>query len=223
MSKPTRICSIDGCGRIRHARGWCQMHYRRWQNKNNPPCAIDGCDTPMLARGWCIAHYERWRAHGDPLGGGPIVYATPEEAFAARTERQGDCLIWIGGKLPDGYGQISVGGRRVRVHRYAWEREHGPIPEGVEVDHICHSRACVNVKHLRIVTRAQNMANQSGAHRDNKSSGVRNVHRHGNGWRVSIGKDGKPRGFGTYPTIEEAAEVAEQARKELFGEYAGRG
>src|SRR5699024_11332791 len=98
----------------------------------------------QLRRGLCIMHYRRWQKHGDPLGGGER-YATPEEAFLARTEPiVGDpgCLIWTGVLDGSGYGRLRVNGRPVRAHRYAWEREHGPIPDGMFIDHTCWQRSC---------------------------------------------------------------------------------
>lgn len=186
-------------------------------------CSIDGCDNEHLARGWCGKHYRRWQKHGDPNHVRQTRYSDPEESFKARTEWQGDCLIWTGTITKSGYGHISFDGKHFRAHRYAWERVNGPIPDGKHIDHICHNKACVNVAHLRLATVRQNLSNRSGATKGNIRSGIRNIKKHGNGWQVRVGKNGKQYHFGTYQDIEEAAEVAEQARKELFGEYAGRG
>lgn len=184
-------------------------------------CSIDGCERPVVAWGWCDPHYRRWRRHGDPTGG-ITYYSSPEEAFAAKTEWRGECLEWTGSRMRNGYGTTTVNRGSVLAHRYAWERANGPIPEGMEIDHICHNRACANVEHLRLVTSAQNSFNRGGP-LDRSISGIRNVRKNHKGWQVSLQKNGQWFGFGTYPTIEEAAEVAERARKELFGEFAGRG
>lgn len=226
-----KLCSIDGCGEKHTARGWCKRHYYIWKRNGDPlivkwaprgpSCSIEGCRNKHKAYGWCENHYKRWQRHGDPEAG-QQQYKTPEEAFHARTQWDGECLIWIGSSGTGGYGAIQVDGRLEKTHRYAWERENGPIPSGFEIDHICWNTACANIEHLRVVTRQQNVSNLSGA-RSNSSSGVRNVHKKGNGWVVRVRKNGVSHHFGTYKTIEEAAEVAERARKELFGNYAGRG
>lgn len=68
------------------------------------------------------------------------------------------CWIWTGYTVK-GYGQ--VGGRP--AHRVAYEREHGQIPAGMEVDHLCRVPLCVNPDHLEPVTRAENMRRRAAA------------------------------------------------------------
>lgn len=147
------------------------------------------------------------------------LYATPAEAFAARTEVQGDCLIWTGATRHGGYGQLKVDGRKIAAHRYAFERENGPIPEGMVLDHICHNRACCAVSHLRLATSAQNAQNRSGPTRG--TSFPRGVTRHGSGYQVQVRHRGTLRTIGTFSTIEEASTAASKARLELFGAFAG--
>lgn len=69
----------------------------------------------------------------------------------------GGCVLWCGAKTPTGYGQIGVDGRRVSVHRISYQAFHGVIPLGLEVDHICRVRHCVNPYHLQAVTHAENV------------------------------------------------------------------
>lgn len=63
------------------------------------------------------------------------------------------CVIPTSHKLnPDGYfRKYIVGHGHTMYHRFVWQREHGPIPEGYEVDHMCKTRACCNVQHLRLL------------------------------------------------------------------------
>lgn len=190
-------------------------------NRTIKTCSIEGCDKPASSRGWCHTHYTRWYRHGDPNV--RLCAASPEETFRKYTEWSGNCLIWTGYKNNNGYGVMSIDGVVKYAHRYAWERTSGNIPNGKSVDHICHTPACVNKKHLRLSSHTQNMWNLSGPATNNQSSGVRNVYRSGNRWRVQVKKNGILNWFGTYATVEEAAVVAEQARLELFGEFAGRG
>lgn len=68
----------------------------------------------------------------------------------------GPCLIYLGADNGNGYGQFSYGGRNGYAHRYAWERENGPIPDGMTVDHLCRVRRCVNAKHMELTDRVDN-------------------------------------------------------------------
>jgi hypothetical protein len=56
-----------------------------------------------------------------------------------------------------GYGAFMVGGRNVRVHRWAYETLVGPIPDGLVIDHLCRVRNCVNPDHLEPVTHRENI------------------------------------------------------------------
>ncbi len=68
---------------------------------------------------------------------------------------QSGCHIWLGAKVY-GYGQISVNRKTRRVHRVAYEILVGPIPEGMQIDHKCKTRACWNPNHLQVVTAREN-------------------------------------------------------------------
>lgn len=67
------------------------------------------------------------------------------------------CWIWQGSKhWRWGYGHLAVNRRIRSAHCVYYERLVGPIPEGLELDHTCHRRDCVNPKHLEPVTPAIN-------------------------------------------------------------------
>lgn len=188
-----------------------------------PICKIDNCKNTERARGWCNMHYERWRLHGDPGSAELRTHSTPSEALRHRLVPQGGCLIWTGGKDSHGYGQIADSGRTYKVHRYVWEQANGPIPGNLEIDHICHNRACAKVEHLRLVTRAQNSSHLSGP-RSTSSTGHRNVYRVDGGWRVQIQHRGKVHHFGKHDNLDHAIALAAEKRQELFGQpYAGKG
>jgi len=82
---------------------------------------------------------------------------SPEARFRAKTRPdQLGCLVWRGA-LVKGYGYIEVGGRLIRAARFAWQQRYGPIPDGMEIDHLCRNPACVKVTHLEAVTHRQNV------------------------------------------------------------------
>lgn len=68
-----------------------------------------------------------------------------------------DCILWDGSLSPKGYGRISIKGKFFRAHRVIYEEVHGPIPEGLVIDHLCRSHSCVNVAHMEVVTNRENV------------------------------------------------------------------
>lgn len=64
------------------------------------------------------------------------------------------CWVWLGSVNGAGYGQH--GQKRTGVHRIAYELWNGPIPRGVQVDHKCRVRCCVNPEHLRLLSPSAN-------------------------------------------------------------------
>ena len=185
-------------------------------------CSIDGCDGKFYGRSWCQKHYRLWYDHGDPQADRRKNYATPQDAFRARTVRDGDCLVWTGALKENGYATLRHGGRLVYVHRWAWEAANGPTPEGMQVDHTCWNRACVELSHLRLATSAENTRNMSGPMKTN-SLGVRNVYKKRGRFHVSVMRDGKVYSAGPFHTLKRAGQEAQALRATLFGAFAGRG
>lgn len=81
------------------------------------------------------------------------------------------CHIWTGSVTEDGYGMFSWAGRKVIAHRWVYEAIVGPIPEGLELDHLCKNRGCVNTQHLEVLTHNENLrrSNTVGARNRDKS------------------------------------------------------
>ena len=111
-------------------------------------CSVYECARPRHTRDLCRLHYRR------PTIG--HVPDSPEVRFWRFVDR-GECWLWTGPLNPNGYAQFSVEGRRVYAHRFAYELLIGPIPDGLQLDHLCRVRHCVNPKHLEPVTCQENL------------------------------------------------------------------
>lgn len=75
--------------------------------------------------------------------------------------QEGDCLIWKGAKDNNGYGMITLNRKTARLHRLIYAYYNGPILDGYTIDHVkdrgCHSKACLNIKHLEAVMERVNI------------------------------------------------------------------
>lgn len=84
------------------------------------------------------------------------------ERVLARCDRSGPCWVWQGATT-NGYGRIRVAGVLLIVHRLVYELVVGPVPDGLDLDHLCRVRACCNPAHLEPVTRRENLLRGQGA------------------------------------------------------------
>lgn len=67
------------------------------------------------------------------------------------------CWEWTRARDNNGYGIITLNMKQVRLHRLVWELVHGPIPEGLTIDHLCRCKPCCRPDHLEPVTMAENL------------------------------------------------------------------
>jgi len=80
---------------------------------------------------------------------------TAEARFWEKVEKTDGCWNWTGTKSR-GYGGFLFDGRQIGAHRFSLLLAGREIPRGLEVDHLCRNRGCVNPDHLDIVTRLEN-------------------------------------------------------------------
>ena len=86
-----------------------------------------------------------------------------QERFWEKVDRSGDCWEWTAAKTTWGYGYFYFEGRPRQAHRVGYMLTVGPIPDGLELDHLCRNRACVRPDHLEPVTGRVNLLRGEGA------------------------------------------------------------
>ena len=86
------------------------------------------------------------------------VPADIEVRFAEKVLLAEDCWLWLGARSSTGYGVFRAYGRVVKAHGFAYERFVDDVPKGLELDHLCNVRHCVNPDHLEPVTHTENVA-----------------------------------------------------------------
>jgi hypothetical protein len=122
-------------------------------------CAVPGCEidaVPHQRGGLCRAHDSRMRRTGSVRADRPVIPLGTAEvdrllAWVEKDSSSG-CWNWTG-KLHNGYG---VSGGKF-AHCRSWRLLRGPIPDGLQIDHLCRNRRCVNPDHLEPVTPRENM------------------------------------------------------------------
>lgn len=89
---------------------------------------------------------------------------TPEQRFWAKVDKSSptECWIWKAAKHRNGYGNFWTGKRPMLAHRYAYTILVGPILTGLQIDHLCRNRACVNPAHMEPVTLQENLRRGQG-------------------------------------------------------------
>lgn len=76
--------------------------------------------------------------------------------FWEKVSKTDNCWNWTGQKSEKGYGLFSVQRKRKRAHQIAYLLSVGPIPDGLQLDHLCRNKSCVNPEHLEPVTSREN-------------------------------------------------------------------
>lgn len=143
-------------------------------------CRSPVCDRPSKFVGLCYTHYRRFNLKGEDALLTPIrrkitFGEAAANGFASLYDADPDTGCWMWNHtLMDGYGVCPpFNGFRARAHRAVYEFHKGPIPEGLELDHLCHTaavergecqewgvcphRKCVNPDHLEAVTHQENV------------------------------------------------------------------
>lgn len=149
----------------------CDRHYNRWLKSGATAdpiklvvarCTVAKCPGSVVGWGYCATHYANWRHTGDPLAA-PVAWRT---RFFMKVDRRSDdeCWPWLGAiNATTGYGYFNQEGQTRLAHGVAYEIGIGPVPDGLQLDHQCRNRPCVNWHHLMPVTAHENILRSNGA------------------------------------------------------------
>lgn len=139
-----------------------------------------------------------------------------QEMYAVDPSTQ--CWNWLRAVNTNGYGTMTRNGANISAHRWMYIQRFGPIPDGLQLDHICRNRLCVNPDHLRLATNAQNNQNRDARGNRGNSSGYRGVSwdKGMKKWLAHATVAGTLHRLGYYATPEEASDVAADFRAQYM-------
>ena len=142
------------------------------------------------------------------------VGATDSERFWGKVDKTDSCWNWTGAKQ-NGYGIFRIGGRSQIAHRVSYMWANGDIPEGAQMDHMCHNRSCINPEHLRFADHALNGQNRSTAN-SNSKSGIRGVYwlESGKCWMARAMLNRAHHEIGRFSNMGDAEQAVIQWRRE---------
>ena len=228
-------CGYVGCNAKAESRGYCPSHYEKIRRSVGFPgqmkCLIDGCNKPAIAKGLCENHRKIQRKYG-------YIPRTVKDKNVF-TFKGGICEITLFNYLgsitaitvidQDDYlcvkeqkwhlsqkGYVLTNG----IPRHLTHVIMGPIPIGLEIDHINHDTLDNRKTNLRIVNHYQNMANQQL--RKSNTSGFKGVtwEKSSQKWVAQLRHKNKCLKLGRYRSKEEAALSYNRKAVEIWGEYA---
>ena len=119
-------------------------------------CYAPECNEPVRSHGLCMMHYRRLLRSGlltRPKQRGKLP-RDPIRRFFELVEINPEtgCWNWTGQRMKNGYCRFQLrGGVKPLAHRYSYEHFNGPIPDGMQLDHICENTRCVYPAHLKPV------------------------------------------------------------------------
>ena len=199
------------------------------------PCTVHLCENPQVARGWCDMHYRRWKAHGHPGIARPVItdedcFVDVITRRIPLRNRQGVVRAWtlVDADRFDELNQwvwhlgerYAVRGAGARAQRRLIQMHRVVVglpsidDDPRQADHINREPLDNRSVNLRIVTSQQNAQNRSSA--QGSSSRYRGVSWSGGRWLAMVFADGAHHYVGRFKDEEEAADAVRVARQRLL-------
>lgn len=180
------ICLTEGCSNAAYAKGFCSGHYSRWRKHGvdmckspiremGRGCSVPGCDNKHAGHGYCQNHMKKWKRYGDPEAFHPRWKARVNWVEENKDYQGGDCLKWPFSAGDHGRGTVQINGRQISAPRAMCIAAHGmPSDESLETAHSCGMghEGCMNPRHLRWATKAENTVDRALHGRDRKGTQI---------------------------------------------------
>jgi hypothetical protein len=115
-----------------------------------------GCGEKTVVNRWANRHHGHAKGQPRRFLQGHQHRKTVAPACGYIVDAETGCWIWKLGLDRAGYGKTKRGGISVHAHIALWRDRHGPVPDGLELDHLCRTPACCNPDHLEAVTPTEN-------------------------------------------------------------------
>lgn len=144
--------SLVTIGTVAEYCGVKQCVVRRWTDIGLLPCQRSAGGTRLFD----MTVVKQAHAVGD-LRGDRYHRPAVQRIWAQVTQDESGCWTFTGGLTLAGYGQIRADDRGQGTHRFMYEAVLGPVPAGLDLDHLCRNRACCNPAHLEPVTTRVNI------------------------------------------------------------------
>lgn len=167
-------CFADGCLKNAHARGYCGHHYYKYRKDETLPlvrpqyrissiCGVDGCTAEAMRYGVCRSHWRTFcKSKVDLSQLSEIDLIKVKWRFWSRINKGKDdeCWEWMGVISNTGYGRLSIKDKYFSAHHLMWFFTYKVMPT-LFLLHQCDNKRCVNPRHLKEGTHAENMRESS--------------------------------------------------------------